>query len=167
MWDVLKWDSLLLQYLEPSGCLAEVATQLSYVFIQPKQTFLGFAFQQIISAINYLHNTAHLIHRDLKPENILISESGHIMVTDFGTITTSSERTRRNTMCGTILYLAPEVLYFVELHNRLFIANRSHTQSISGQSAACSIFSLLDVSFSKEKTSISLLSFFYSLLDSM
>lgn len=33
MWDVLKWDSLFFWYLEPSGCLVEVATQLSYVFI--------------------------------------------------------------------------------------------------------------------------------------
>lgn len=115
---------------------------------------MGFAFQQIISAIHYLHNTAHLIHRDLKPENILITESGHIMVTDFGTITTSSERTRRNTMCGTILYLAPEVLLSTELPSRPFIANPWHLQSISGPLAACFIFSSLVVSFSKAKMSM-------------
>ena len=54
----------------------------------------------------------HLIHRDLKPENILISDSGHVVLSDFGTITNRNvegKPKRRNTMCGTILYLAPEV----------------------------------------------------------
>ena len=66
----------------------------------------------MIAAVDYLHNITHLIHRDLKPENILISDSGHVMLSDFGTITTrnvAGNPRRRNSMCGTILYLAPEV----------------------------------------------------------
>ena len=67
----------------------------------------------MITAVDYLHNIAHLIHRDLKPENILIGDDGHIILSDLGTITTRNEEEgkskRRNTMCGTILYLAPEV----------------------------------------------------------
>ena len=71
-----------------------------------------FYLAEIIEAVDYLHNSAHLIHRDLKPENILITETGHIMLSDFGTITTRDNdlTKRRNTMCGTILYLAPESL---------------------------------------------------------
>ncbi|KAK8804735.1 hypothetical protein WA171_006702 [Blastocystis sp. BT1] len=76
-------------------------------------TLVHFYMAEIISAVDYLHNVAHLIHRDLKPENILITDSGHIMLSDFGAITTSNNdyTKRRNTMCGTILYLAPESLH--------------------------------------------------------
>ena len=75
------------------------------------------------------------------------------MVTDFGTITTNSERTRRNTMCGTILYLAPEVHGVLILKIRQFTVNLLHLQLIYGPQAVCFIFSSLVVSFSKEKTS--------------
>lgn len=91
MWDVLKSLRLPGRGCDPS--------------------LIRFYLAEIISAIDYLHNTVHLIHRDLKPENILITETGHIMLTDFGTIISNTqEQTRRNTMCGTILYLAPEVI---------------------------------------------------------
>ena len=39
---------------------------------------------EIALALEYLHNL-DIIHRDLKPENVLLSESMHILVTDFGT----------------------------------------------------------------------------------
>lgn len=76
------------------------------------------------------------------------------MVTDFGTITTNTERTRRNTMCGTILYLAPEVSAPGWFTTRPYIANQSRPPSIFGRSAACFIFSSRAVSFSREKTSL-------------
>ena len=87
-------------------------------FYMAEVTIVNGSHFQIISAVDYLHNVAHLIHRDLKPENILITDSGHIMLSDFGAITTSNNdySKRRNTMCGTILYLAPEVISCISSH---------------------------------------------------
>lgn len=64
-------------------------------------------FMQLLIAIEYLHNEAHITHRDLKLENIMIDNCGHIRLIDFGF---SSENTMMSTLCGSIPYCAPEVL---------------------------------------------------------
>ena len=64
-------------------------------------------FTQLLIAIEYLHNEAHITHRDLKLENIMIDYYGHIRLIDFGF---SSMKTMMSTCCGTIPYCAPEVL---------------------------------------------------------
>ena len=38
---------------------------------------------EIVQALEHLHCLG-IVHRDLKPENILLSESMHIVITDFG-----------------------------------------------------------------------------------
>ena len=49
--------------------------------------------------------------RDLKPENILLDASGHVKLTDFGLCKESiDEETVTHTFCGTIEYMAPEIL---------------------------------------------------------
>ncbi|KAL3834733.1 hypothetical protein ACJIZ3_009469 [Penstemon smallii] len=64
---------------------------------------------EIISAVCHLH--AHgIMHRDLKPENILLDAEGHAMLTDFGLAKEFDEKTRSNSMCGTMEYMAPEII---------------------------------------------------------
>ncbi|PIN14023.1 Ribosomal protein S6 kinase [Handroanthus impetiginosus] len=64
---------------------------------------------EIVSAVSHLH--AHgIMHRDLKPENILLDEEGHVMLTDFGLAKQFDENTRSNSMCGTLEYMAPEII---------------------------------------------------------
>lgn len=41
-------------------------------------------FQQIISALSYLHIKVSVTHRDLKPENILLTKNKLIKLSDFG-----------------------------------------------------------------------------------
>ncbi|KAL7720944.1 non-specific serine/threonine protein kinase [Entamoeba marina] len=67
--------------------------------------------RQIFSALEYLHSQ-NIIHRDLKPENILClnNESDIIKITDFGLSRIISETHMAQTMCGTPLYVAPEIL---------------------------------------------------------
>ena len=78
---------------------------------------------EILITLDYIHNTHHAVHRDLKPENILLQESGHISLSDFGTIlflddidptstknTPESKRGRGFTFCGSSCYISPEVL---------------------------------------------------------
>ena len=49
--------------------------------------------------------------RDLKPENILLDAHGHVKLTDFGLCKESiDEETVTHTFCGTIEYMAPEIL---------------------------------------------------------
>ncbi|XP_063920570.1 ribosomal protein S6 kinase alpha-5-like isoform X2 [Zophobas morio] len=68
---------------------------------------------EIILALERLHSLG-IIYRDIKLENILVDESGHIVLTDFGL---SKELPREGdsdqraySFCGTIEYMAPEVV---------------------------------------------------------
>ncbi|XP_055983281.1 ribosomal protein S6 kinase-related protein isoform X2 [Sorex fumeus] len=59
--------------------------------------------------ISYLHDLG-IIHRDVKMENILLDERGHLKLTDFGLSRHLPRGTRAYTICGTLQYMAPEVL---------------------------------------------------------
>lgn len=63
---------------------------------------------QMASALKYLHKK-HVIHRDIKPENILVGLHGEIKISDFGW-SVHAPNNRRNTMCGTLDYLPPEMI---------------------------------------------------------
>ncbi|KAF2877506.1 serine/threonine-protein kinase-like protein [Massariosphaeria phaeospora] len=63
---------------------------------------------QMASALKYLHRK-HVMHRDIKPENILVGIHGEIKLADFGW-SCHAPNNRRNTMCGTLDYLPPEML---------------------------------------------------------
>ena len=66
---------------------------------------------QIIEALLYLQDR-NVIHRDIKPENILIydQERMHVKLCDFGWSTHTIDE-RRTTFCGTVDYVAPELVY--------------------------------------------------------
>ncbi|CRK29636.1 Serine/threonine-protein kinase ark1 like [Verticillium longisporum] len=63
---------------------------------------------QMASALRYLHRK-HVIHRDIKPENILVGIHGELKLSDFGW-SVHAPNNRRNTMCGTLDYLPPEMI---------------------------------------------------------
>ncbi|KAJ5075232.1 non-specific serine/threonine protein kinase [Anaeramoeba ignava] len=64
---------------------------------------------EIIYALKHIHK-AGFIYRDLKPENILLDKNGHICLTDFGIAKKIGKFSRTNSFCGSIGYIAPEVL---------------------------------------------------------
>ncbi|KAF8951324.1 serine/threonine protein kinase psk1 [Haplosporangium bisporale] len=70
----------------------------------------AFYAAQLVLALEHLHSLG-IIYRDLKPENIMLNAHGDIVLTDFGLskVPLASEG-RTNTVCGTIEYMAPEVL---------------------------------------------------------
>lgn len=71
-------------------------------------------FSQTVSALYYLHSKS-IAHRDLKNENILLDKDLNAKLTDFGfSCYTYNEETFEQvfspTCCGTMAYIAPEVL---------------------------------------------------------
>jgi aurora kinase len=63
---------------------------------------------QMAAALKYLHKK-HVMHRDIKPENILVGIHGEIKISDFGW-SVHAPNNRRNTLCGTLDYLPPEMI---------------------------------------------------------
>ncbi|BAT97783.1 hypothetical protein LR48_Vigan07g162500 [Vigna angularis] len=61
----------------------------------------------LTKALAYCHDK-HVIHRDIKPENLLLDHEGRLKIADFGWSVQS--RSKRHTMCGTLDYLAPEMV---------------------------------------------------------
>ncbi|EQC26526.1 AUR protein kinase [Saprolegnia diclina VS20] len=79
---------------------------------------------QLISAIHTCHQH-NVVHRDIKPENILLGAEEEVLLADFGwsaaNVTASylsvcasnahiCDMNRRETLCGTLDYLSPEML---------------------------------------------------------
>ncbi|XP_035290150.1 ribosomal protein S6 kinase-related protein [Anguilla anguilla] len=60
-------------------------------------------------ALGFLHDFG-IIHRDIKMENILLTDQGHLRLADFGLSRRLEQGGRAFTICGTIQYMAPEVL---------------------------------------------------------
>ena len=67
--------------------------------------------KDVISAVYFLHNmNPPIIHRDIKPENILLHEGIVAKLTDFGWSNYIQDDKERKTVCGTPIYLAPEII---------------------------------------------------------
>ncbi|XP_065346339.1 aurora kinase C-like [Cloeon dipterum] len=102
---------LVLEYASKGELFRELNAQKHGRFEEPK---CAKYIYQVASALQACHD-CQVIHRDIKPENILISARGNIKIADFGwSVHDSSLTKKRKTMCGTLDYLAPEMVKNVE-----------------------------------------------------
>jgi serine/threonine protein kinase len=83
----------------------------------------------ILEGISYMHRR-QILYRDLKPENILIDNEGYPVVVDLGFAKYVPAKTY--TLCGTPLYLAPEV-----------ILNRGHDKGADHWSFAILLYEMI------------------------
>ena len=67
--------------------------------------------KDVISATYFLHHmNPPIVHRDIKPENVLLSSGMKAKLTDFGWSNYMEGGYKRMTVCGTPIYLAPEMI---------------------------------------------------------
>jgi len=88
----------------------------------------------IIKAIAYLHDR-DVVHRDLKPENLLYASNApdaEIKLTDFGLSKLLNPDKSMMTLCGSPLYVAPEIL-----------ANKGYDKSVDMWSIGVLLYILL------------------------
>ncbi|XP_076932916.1 serine/threonine-protein kinase ATG1c-like isoform X2 [Bidens hawaiensis] len=87
------------------------------VFIQrrrgrvPKSTSAHF-MQQLAAGLKVLRDN-QIIHRDLKPQNLLLStndDNSTLKIADFGFARSLQARNLAETLCGSPLYMAPEIM---------------------------------------------------------
>lgn len=96
---------LILEYL--SGGELFMHLEREGIFMEDTAAFY---LAEIVIALEHLHKQG-IIYRDLKPENILLDGRGHVKLTDFGLCKESIEGDQKtHTFCGTIEYMAPEIL---------------------------------------------------------
>ena len=70
---------------------------------------IKFIIRQITDALKYIMDN-NIVHRDLKPHNILINKDLTIKLCDFGFAKEFKDTLMSNTVCGSPLYMAPEIL---------------------------------------------------------
>ncbi|CDO76220.1 hypothetical protein BN946_scf184894.g9 [Trametes cinnabarina] len=102
---------------------------------------------QICDALAYVHSQG-IAHRDLKPENVLLTADDPpvVKVADFGLAKVIDSMTMLRTMCGTPVYLAPEVVNQAP--------NEGYDQVVDSWSVGVIVFSMLTVTtpFPNENT---------------
>ncbi len=108
-----------------------------HIHTQPKFSNAKAKFYviELVLAIEYLHKN-NMLYRDLKPENILIGADGHIKITDFGLSKMIFEKEKTYTICGTVQYLAPEI-----------IGGEGYNDSVDWWSLGCIMYEMLTGKF--------------------
>jgi len=86
--------------------------------------------REIAEGLAHIHKL-NVIHRDLKPEDVLLGKNNEVKLADFGWCV-HTPQSRRQTFCGTLDYLSPEMLN-----------GRPHDKRIDHWSLGCIAFELL------------------------
>lgn len=74
----------------------------------------------LLRAVDYLHSNM-ITHRDIKPENLLVrcGKKPELVLIDFGLARCTIPGIKMRTVCGTHVFMAPEVLLGKPYDNRV------------------------------------------------
>jgi serine/threonine protein kinase len=76
-----------------------------------KESKARYYIHQLMKGLQYLRERS-ILHRDLKPANLLLSDDNQTLkIADFGFARYLEDARMTTTMCGSPLYMAPEVLF--------------------------------------------------------
>ncbi|XP_056130330.1 citron Rho-interacting kinase [Lampris incognitus] len=99
---------LAMEFL-PGGDLMSLLNRYEDQF---DESMAQFYLAELVEAIHVVHQMGY-VHRDVKPENVLIDRTGHIKLTDFGSVAklTANKTVMAPTVpVGTQDFLSPEIL---------------------------------------------------------
>ena len=74
-----------------------------------KEKYCKKYLKQLAGGLEYLLSN-NILHRDLKPQNILLTDAYDIKLTDFGFARIIDKNEMINTLCGSPMYMAPEII---------------------------------------------------------
>ncbi|KAH0809667.1 hypothetical protein GEV33_013123 [Tenebrio molitor] len=95
---------LILDFLRGGDLFSRLSKEVMFT-----EEDVKFYLAELALALNHLHSLG-IIYRDLKPENVLLDADGHIALTDFGLSKLPLEEGKAYSFCGTVEYMAPEVV---------------------------------------------------------
>lgn len=107
VYDVFSTDSEMFIILEYCACGSLEDLIKSGRKITPKQLYQY--THEIADALLYMHSNGYA-HCDIKPSNILIDANNRIKLADFGLTVYCNENTKKRSYCGSLGYMAPELL---------------------------------------------------------
>ncbi|KAJ1919976.1 Serine/threonine-protein kinase [Mycoemilia scoparia] len=122
LWNIVHWETFLLI----SGGAGSIPLCEIHMMAWTFPSYVMFLVKYATSAIKFL-NSKQIIHRDIKPQNLLLHpphsdyQMGYseqrgdfpiVKVADFGFARFLKETSLTNTLCGSPLYMAPEILRY-------------------------------------------------------
>jgi len=98
-------------------CNYYIQAKLLKNYVRIPENYAKIYIGEILLALEALHEES-IVFRDLKPENVVLDENGHAMLADFGLSKQGVKDNISRSFCGSLAYLAPEMLYKVG-HSRM------------------------------------------------
>lgn len=82
-----------------------------------KEKYAQKYLRQIAEAVEYLLDK-NILHRDIKPHNILLTHDGNLKLSDFGFAKIFKNDEMTKTICGSPIYMAPEIIKNNKYNNK-------------------------------------------------